>query len=1287
MIKKKNLLKNLLATASTMAVLASGIQSASAIDYHTQADAQFDGAGAADLYNDTAGADRGAVDVAAGDTIKYTGDHTLAANKAVAGAGVTLDLNGQAALGDVTVTAATTFAALNNVGAAKLNFDVQEATIITAAKNSVGTVVFNHNNTLTIADQFTTGGAITTGTNNEGTLDLTHAAGVATVDHTIGAVGGHSLKVVNFAGGAAINADISSTAINVAAGKTATVKAGVTLEGELNGGAAASSTLNLAGGLTLIKGANADVLSGNFNAIELSAVKLLTIKSGDVTAANGLKMTGSTLTAGEDGNVTINKITLADDASKIVAKANNVTVTEFVGDKKVAAQIDGAANLKLDAETLKGVEKATFAADGTLTLNAAAATDLDVLDLALTTADNGNLDFTGVGTVTLKSIKQDKRLNVATGNAATVIGTGQTLEAKTVAGTFALADDAILKGKDITADITQVAGAAASTLEGDVTGSVTLSVKDSVLTVDGSYVKAGVATISAADTATFKLKTTKEADIKMGGADARLILDLTDATGKVKLTANAVRGNKVMLKGDTVLELQDDITNTMIVAEGNGHKIVAKTNQALGHAVPGMPLSLGTADQGLNFHTDGDKTLAFVGGNANYFVNVSTETTNEGVVTLAASGDPAATVNLTGTLGANGKVLKEVNFDNYSVYTGEAFATKYTQAANADVTLEGATLHGEYDLQARAGKLRLNDSTLDKLSNAGTADVYVSGTSHASGDWGLAGAKVQLVEVATNSKLIMADGKTLHATKLDLKDGARWYIGGDVTMTDVTMAADSAVNTNGHKLTVGAGNTYTNDAGFAISIAASQAGKISHGELVFNAASMADIKGKSLKIVAEAAADTADYEAGELAFDKVVDVTALSDAQKVDFKAAFGVKLDGEEVITYTAFTNPTEAAAEAEKAAAVTPATPKEVARVAKLVAAAEKAGVDVSKLVPAAVTNEDKVVEAQARALTAEDSSASAAAMTMAGVTDAVSNAASMAVDTRIAAAAGDDSIPYGAWLSAIGGQATQKSTSKTPVGYKSNVFGGTIGWDAEVAEGTMVGLAGTYAKGNVKLKDSKVGDKADTKTMMVNLYAQQNISDDMFVQGMVGYAQTDVKAKSKRVLTNTTYETVNSKYKVKGYSAKLLGGYSMAVGNGVSFTPMAGVKFGKLDQGSVTEKGAATNLASSVKHKNKITGVVGARVATVVDSGNMVLTPEAHAFLDYNLGSKKAAVSKIGVAADTARVSQTIEHASKYAVNVGTSVTAKSGMMEYGVGYDASIAKKYVGHQGSLKVRVNF
>jgi hypothetical protein len=40
-----------------------------------------------------------------------------------------------------------------------------------------------------------------------------------------------------------------------------------------------------------------------------------------------------------------------------------------------------------------------------------------------------------------------------------------------------------------------------------------------------------------------------------------------------------------------------------------------------------------------------------------------------------------------------------------------------------------------------------------------------------------------------------------------------------------------------------------------------------------------------------------------------------------------------------------------------------------------------------------------------------------------------------------------------------------------------------------------------------------------------------------------------------------------------------------------------------------------------------------------------------------------------------------------NIGASISARRAAINYGIGYDVNLAKKFIGHQGSIKVRVNF
>ncbi len=48
---------------------------------------------------------------------------------------------------------------------------------------------------------------------------------------------------------------------------------------------------------------------------------------------------------------------------------------------------------------------------------------------------------------------------------------------------------------------------------------------------------------------------------------------------------------------------------------------------------------------------------------------------------------------------------------------------------------------------------------------------------------------------------------------------------------------------------------------------------------------------------------------------------------------------------------------------------------------------------------------------------------------------------------------------------------------------------------------------------------------------------------------------------------------------------------------------------------------------------------------------------------------------------------DRTAKTLYNLGASVTAKRGKMEYNFGYDAYLAKKYTAYQGMIKLRINF
>ena len=139
-------------------------------------------------------------------------------------------------------------------------------------------------------------------------------------------------------------------------------------------------------------------------------------------------------------------------------------------------------------------------------------------------------------------------------------------------------------------------------------------------------------------------------------------------------------------------------------------------------------------------------------------------------------------------------------------------------------------------------------------------------------------------------------------------------------------------------------------------------------------------------------------------------------------------------------------------------------------------------------------------------------------------------------------------------------------------------------------------------------------------------------------------------------------------------------------VTLTPLAGVAFARYNDGGYTEKGTTNqNLTISRGATNRFEGVLGARVQ--FDASNMddmVVTPEAHGFVRHDFIGKNG---ETNIKLDGLPLTPKSVKPNNTLFNVGIGVNAKSDMYEFGVGYDVNLAKDYVSHQGTLKVRLNF
>ena len=286
----------------------------------------------------------------------------------------------------------------------------------------------------------------------------------------------------------------------------------------------------------------------------------------------------------------------------------------------------------------------------------------------------------------------------------------------------------------------------------------------------------------------------------------------------------------------------------------------------------------------------------------------------------------------------------------------------------------------------------------------------------------------------------------------------------------------------------------------------------------------------------------------------------------------------------------------------------------------------------------------------------------------------------------AAGDEGARFGAWVSPFFGKTTQKER-KGAAGYKSDSYGASFGFDTRANEDMIIGAAVTVANNEMKHKNFKSGDKTKINSMMFSVYGMQQITDSWFAHGVATFGSNDVKNSEKRVATATTYDIVSGKYNSMSFNGEAMFGYNFLTEQ-VTLTPMAGLRYSRVNDGGYKETGSTQgqNLDVNTKASNKLEIVAGARVAGgTFDMNGMTVTPEIHGFVNHDLINKnpKQTLGLAGTKGLAVKSNKPV----KTTFNLGLGVNAEYGMMEYGAGYDAEIATKRLGHQGTLKLRVNF
>ncbi len=276
-------------------------------------------------------------------------------------------------------------------------------------------------------------------------------------------------------------------------------------------------------------------------------------------------------------------------------------------------------------------------------------------------------------------------------------------------------------------------------------------------------------------------------------------------------------------------------------------------------------------------------------------------------------------------------------------------------------------------------------------------------------------------------------------------------------------------------------------------------------------------------------------------------------------------------------------------------------------------------------------------------------------------------------------------GIWLQPFYAEAKQKMKNGVS-GYKLKTGGGIVGFDYQINDNSLVGIAYSRFEANAHYKDNKSGDKASTVVNMFSLYGMHYLTTSWFVEGAVSHGFGKIKNNEGRVILSGKERAIG-KYTATTYTGQLITGYHYPLAPNIELTPIAGVRYTKFRDGGYQEKGTTyQNLTVKKKSYEKIELLGGIKLSTIVALEQTILIPTFHALVNYDIRGKSPKIDARLNGIDSLLPTKSFKPAKTF-FNVGVGLTAKCNTMEYGIQYSAIMASKYMGHQGSVKIKFNF
>ena len=278
---------------------------------------------------------------------------------------------------------------------------------------------------------------------------------------------------------------------------------------------------------------------------------------------------------------------------------------------------------------------------------------------------------------------------------------------------------------------------------------------------------------------------------------------------------------------------------------------------------------------------------------------------------------------------------------------------------------------------------------------------------------------------------------------------------------------------------------------------------------------------------------------------------------------------------------------------------------------------------------------------------------------------------------------------WLQGYG-QTSNQDLRDGIAGYDANTLGGALGVDsANLMANGVIGVAFNYGVTNVE-SDNVNSTDTDVDSYGINLYANYDLGQEMFLNGQLGYAYSDIDSTRHDVVAPGDFANGSSNGKL--YSAKLALGRDYMQEYGMTVTPVVSAAYNHLRTDGYTETGTAggglLTVGSDTNTSVKL-GFGGTAAWKMKNADGSVMKPAIRAGYSYSATDDRIDVTSsfTGDAGNTAFTSTGADPARhEFTGGVGmTYMTAAD--WDLSANYDYRYKADYSAHSGVLRASSHF